>query len=299
MGVGQVRAVSAALAPLPHRVVRHLGAAGGRIAHGRSDTRRAMAERHMARVVNGDPDAVDETARAAARRLFERYGTYTAETLWIRERRLRAIYEGLEIDGLANWDAARSLGRGVILALPHIGNWEFAAIYPLMQGVRLLAVAEELADRAMVEWFTEMRGRFGIEVVLADGDPSLTRRLLKALADDAAVALVTDRDVTGTGVPVEFFGERTLMPIGPGALARLSGAPLLPVACYLAEEGHRIVVRPPVDVPRTKDRRSDGAAGVQALAREFEGMIRADPDQWHVLQPQWPSDPGWRWGSVG
>lgn len=258
-----------------------------------------MAERHMARVINGSPDAVDDVARDAARVVFERYGVYTAETLWVRERRLRPVFDRLEVDGIAHWDRALSLGKGVILALPHIGNWEFAAIYPLVVGVRLVAVAESLADREMVDWFTEMRARMGIEVVLADGDAALTRQLLGALRDGAAVALVSDRDVTGTGVAVEFFGERTRMPIGPGALSRLSGAPLLPVACYLSEGGHRLVAHPPVDVPRTADRRADGVAAVQALAREFEGFIAEDPTQWHLLQPQWPSDPGWRWGPVG
>jgi lauroyl/myristoyl acyltransferase len=297
VGVGQVRALSGALAPLPLAWVRRLGAAGGRIAHGRAGKRRAMAERHMARILGGDPDSVDDVAREAGRRVFERYGVYTAETLWLRERRIESVYGGIEIEGLHHWDAARSAGRGVILALPHIGNWEFAALHPLVEGVRLIAVAEELADPAMVAWFTEMRGRFGIEVVLA-GDAALTRRLLEALRGDAAIALVTDRDVTGNGIGVDFFGERTRMPIGPGALARISGAPLLPVACYLTDDGHRIVARAPIEVPRTSDRRADGAAAVQSLAHEFEDLIRVEPDQWHVLQPQWPSDPGWRWGPV-
>lgn len=295
MGSVGFRAASSALARLPFGAVRRLGWAGGLAAHRRWHDRREMAERHMARIVGGDPDHVDDRARAAARDVFTQYGVYVAETLWMRERRLDAVAAGLVIEGKQHFDEAVAAGGGVILALPHIGNWEFAAVHPLRVGVPLVAVAEDLADPEMTAWYREMRARIGIRVELA-GDPTVTRTLVRALAANEAVALVTDRDVTGSGAPVEFFGETTSMPVGPGTLARLSGAPLLPVACYLTDRGHRIVVRPPVPVPRTSDRRADARAAVATLAGEFEHLVAADPTQWHLLQPQWPSDPGWRWG---
>lgn len=290
------RLASGALAGLPLPMARRLGSLGGRRAHDRDERRRHMAERHMARVLGGDPDHPDARAREMALRVFELYGVYLAETLWFRERRIEEVAAGFAFDGLEHFDAAVAAGRGVILALPHVGNWEFAAIHPLRVGVRLIAVAENLPDSDMTEWYRQMRARMGIEIELAGTERAGTRRLLSALEENAAVALVSDRDVTGTGVGVPFFGETTSMPIGPGALARLSGAPLLAVACYLAPTGHRFVLRP-VEVPVTADRRADAVAAVVALAGEFEGFIRRDPTQWHVLQPHWPSDPGWRWGS--
>lgn len=296
---GAYRSGSEVLSRLPLPAVRRMGLRGGRMAHRRWDDRREMAERHMARVIGGDPERVDDTARSAARAVFDRYGTYVAETLWLRRRHLDRVWRGMGIDGKEHFDDAIAGGDGVILALPHIGNWEFAAVYPLLQGVRLVAVAEDLADAEMTAWFTKMRAEIGIEVELA-GDRSLTRRLAGVLRDGGAVALVSDRDVTGTGIGVDFFGERTRMPAGPGALARLTGAPLLPVACYIDDEGGHIAkALAPIEVARTKDRAGDSADAVQQLAQAFEDLIRLDPTQWHLLQPQWPSDPGYRWGEPG
>ncbi len=293
------RTGSEVLSRLPLGAVRTIGLRGGRLAHRRWDDRRAMAERHMARILGGDPDRVDDAARAAARAVFDRYGTYVAETLWLRQRHLDRIWRETAIGGKEHFDDAIAAGGGVVLALPHVGNWEFAAVYPLLQGVRLVAVAEDLADAEMTAWFTRMRAEVGIEVELA-GASGLTRRLAGVLREGGAVALVTDRDVTGTGIGVDFFGERTRMPAGPGALARLTGAPLLPVACYIDDEGgHRITAAPPIEVARTKDRAADTADAVQDLAVAFEDLIRVDPTQWHLLQPQWPSDPGYRWGEPG
>jgi phosphatidylinositol dimannoside acyltransferase len=293
-----VRTASALVSTVPLGAARAMGRLGGRIAHRRWDGRRAMATRHMARVLNGDPGEVDAGVEQAVRLAFERYGVYMAETLWLRERRVAEVQRRLVVAGAEHYAAALERGRGMVLALPHIGNWEFAAAYALEVGTRLVAVAEDLADAEATRWFVRMRAQLGIEVELAGGGRALLRRLAEVLEGNGAVALVSDRDVTGGGVPVEFFGEVTLLPSGPASLARTTGAALLPVACYLTESGHRAVIGPPVPVPATDDRRADVEGATTALAGAFEQLIRDDPAQWHLLQPQWPSDPGWRWGPV-
>jgi phosphatidylinositol dimannoside acyltransferase len=104
------------------------------------------------------------------------------------------------------------------------------------------------------------------------------------------IPLLSDRDIGGGGVEVTFFGERTTLPAGPAVVAIRTGAPLLPTAIYDQGPGHHGIVRPPVDVSRAGSFRADVARITQALAGELELLIRRAPEQWHLLQPNWPSD---------
>jgi KDO2-lipid IV(A) lauroyltransferase len=123
--------------------------------------------------------------------------------------------------------------------------------------------------------------------------PGAGAAALKALKEDRVLCLLCDRVVGGSpGAEVELFGERTFLPAGPVTLAHRSGAPLLPAAVYFApgRPDHLAVVRPPLPLERAGRLRADISAGTQALARELEALIRRAPTQWHLLQPNWPSD---------
>jgi KDO2-lipid IV(A) lauroyltransferase len=114
--------------------------------------------------------------------------------------------------------------------------------------------------------------------------------LEEVIRGNGMVALLCDRDLRGRGVPVCFFGEETTLPAGPVTLALRTGAPVLPVAAYFRPNGgHRIVVHPPLELPEGH-RPEDIREGTQRLAEALEAMIREAPEQWHLLQPNWPSD---------
>ena len=104
------------------------------------------------------------------------------------------------------------------------------------------------------------------------------------------VCLLCDRDLDGGGIEVEFFGERTTLPGGPATLALRTGAAVFPAPCTSRATGHRAVVRDALDPTRTGRLRDDVARMTQDLAAELEELIRAAPEQWHLLQPNWPSD---------
>ena len=121
--------------------------------------------------------------------------------------------------------------------------------------------------------------------------PEAGRAVTHALKDHHVVALLSDRDIGGGGIDVTFFGERTTLPGGPAVLALRTGAPLLPVAMYDRPEGmHHVVVKPPLPAERQGGFREDVSRLTQDLAHALEDLIRAAPDQWHLLQPNWPSD---------
>jgi KDO2-lipid IV(A) lauroyltransferase len=270
---------------LPGRFVRGAGNAIGQIWALIDRSTRAMARRHMLRVLGEDAD-VDQ----ATRDMMGSYGRYYAEALWARSRRVPDMLSSTEVIGLEHILNARDEGTGMIYALPHMGNWEAAAPIALTNGVTVLAVAEKLGNQRITDWFTAMRAEFGIEIVLATGRTEVMRALEQGIAENKAVALLSDRDLKGKGVEVEFFGERTTMPPGPATLAIRTGAPLLPVGCYFTNGGYKVVIQEPLAIPESESRSERVAVMTQALAYKLEDIIRQAPSQWHLVQPNWPSD---------
>lgn len=270
---------------LPARVARGLGLLGGRAWHRMAHGRRRMAERHMSRVMGPDADVA-----TAGKLVMMSYGRYWAEALWARARRVPEMLAVTNIVGLEFLLAAHEAGSGSVLALPHMGNWEAAAPIAVSRGIPIVAVAENLSNTRITDWMTAMRGEFGIEIVLATGGTEVMRRLQSGIESNKAIALLSDRDIKGRGIEVEFFGETTTMPPGPATMALRTRAPLLPCATYFTDEGYDVVVTEPIAIPQSGTRSEKVQQMTQALALRFEDLIRRAPSQWHLVQPNWPSD---------
>jgi phosphatidylinositol dimannoside acyltransferase len=280
-----IRAGVGLVGALPGRAVRRLGRVCGGIWAVVDRKRRAMAGRHAKRVLGASSHHQEISAE-----MMKSYGRYFAEALWARARRVDGMLAETEVQGLERIIAARDAGTGMIYALPHMGNWEAAAPIAVSQGVPVVAVAEVLPNRRITDWFTDVREAFGIEVVLATGRVEVMRRLENAISANKAVALLSDRDLKGKGVEVEFFGERTTLPPGPATLAVRTGAPLFPVGCYFKDGGYKVVVHEALAVPDQGSRSEKVAFLTQQLAERLEEIISVAPDQWHLVQPNWPSD---------
>lgn len=271
---------------LPDRVARTVGEALGAAAGTVPSGRRRIVERNLDRVRPG----LDGSARRrAARRTFASYGRYYVESFRLPGTSPEDLDAGLTHDGYEHVEAARQAGRGCILALPHLGGWEWAGFWlARVKGMPVTVVVERLEPPAMFEWFADLRRQFGFEIVPLG--PDAGPACMRALRANHALALLCDRDVAGGGVPVELFGEQTTLPGGPATLALRSGAPLLPAAIYFDGSGRHAVVRPPVPAARQGRLRDDVTRITQDLAHELEELIRRAPDQWHLMQPNWPSD---------
>ncbi len=251
-------------------------------------TRRRMSARHLQRASGGALRGM--ALERSVSEAFDSYARY-----WLEMFRLpNAVKSDLEhhftIDGYEHVEAALAKGNGAIIALPHLGGWEFAGAWmSLVKQQRLLVVVEALDPPELFEWFVELRNAMGMEVVAAGDDTAA--RCLQALRDNRLVCLLSDRDLSGDGIEVEFFGERTTLPAGPAMLAIRANSQILAVAVYFAKgREHTATVRPALDLRREGKLRADMARVTQDLAREFEILIRAAPQQWHLMQPNWPSD---------
>ncbi|MEE9298819.1 MAG: phosphatidylinositol mannoside acyltransferase [Acidimicrobiia bacterium] len=271
---------------LPEPVVRRIGYGLGWASSFVARKRFPMAVRHQRRVQGEGVDA-----RRAARKVFGFYGRYWAETFWVRPRRRAGILVRTHVEGIERLHAAVARGRGVILALPHVGNWEVAGLRASDEDIRVLAVAEELGNERIVQWFIDQRNMMEIDIVIARKGSRVTRQLLKRLGEGGVVALVCDRDIKGAGVEVEFFGERTTLPAGPAALADRTGAVILPVGTFFGPGArYDFEVRAPLPVSPGPDSEARVQATTQALAAVLEDIVSRRPEQWHLVQPNWPSD---------
>ncbi|MDP6964663.1 MAG: phosphatidylinositol mannoside acyltransferase [Acidimicrobiales bacterium] len=226
-------------------------------------------------------DFVDQT--------FESYAHYWVNTFRLVDMTKQELESTFSHDGWELIETALKKDSGVILVLPHLGAWEWGGLWiSEIKGVPVSAVVEPLEPPELFEWFKRSRNALGMDIIPLGSDAG--PQVLKAISDKQLIVLVSDRDVGGSSVEVEFFGEKTLLPAGPATLALRTGATLLPVAVYNKEDGCHGVVRPAISLERKGKFRSDVKRITQTIADEMELLIRKAPEQWHLMQPNWPSD---------
>jgi KDO2-lipid IV(A) lauroyltransferase len=281
-----------------------MGHAPERVAYGVADVvsrfmargpRLRMHQRHMHRVLASEcPDGVEPDpalVRRWSKRSFREYSRYWADGArlpYIGEAGMLAKWRMEE--GLEHLHAAMADGKGAIVALPHVGSWEWGGYFLAWDGMPMTAVMELLEPPQLFDWFVTQRATMGLTAVpLGEGSSAA---LIRALKENHLAGLVSDRDMVGNGVEVVFFGEKTTLPGGAATLAIRTGAPLVPVVVYSGPDAwHTGVIHAPIDTTRRGTLREDVARLTQELATVFENDIRCRPEQWHMYQPNWPSDP--------
>jgi KDO2-lipid IV(A) lauroyltransferase len=176
------------------------------------------------------------------------------------------------------------------MALPHVGSWEWGGAWLDDIGFHMTAVAEILEPKELFDWFIDQRSAMGLTIVPLDAHASTI--VSKTLREGGLVGLLCDRDLVGNGVEVEFFGERTTLPAGPATLALRTGATLITTVVYEGpHRQHHAVISAPIDTSRSSGSlRKDVGRITQEIAHHFEEYIRRAPEQWHIFQPNWPSD---------
>ena len=283
------RAGAAVATGLPRPVADGVASGLARIAASVSPERHLLVERNLRRVLGeGVPQHRIEQLVVET---FASYARYWVDSFRLPQMSVQAIDEGMNFVGVDHIWRAVDAGVGPILVLPHLGGWEWAGFWlSLVGGFDVTAVVEPLEPPDLFDFFTAFREELGMHIVALGPDAGAA--VLRAINEAHVLCLLADRDIEGTGIEVDFFGERTTLPAGPATLALRTGAPLLPTACYFKPTGGiQCLVEPPVPVRREAKRlREDVTRITQDLARALEGLIRRAPEQWHMQQPNWPSD---------
>jgi lauroyl/myristoyl acyltransferase len=270
---------------LPVAGIRLLARIAGRVGPAMNVTKAKLVRSNLRRVLQTEPSDGD------VREAFASYVRY-----WLQAFRLPVVPQEyldrvVSAEGFEHLTQARAAGKGVVLALPHMGNWDVAGAWLASRDMPLVVVAERLQPPELHTWFENFRTSLGMTVVV--NGPGVGAKLTAALHRNDAVALLCDRDVDGSGGKYPFFGEETTLPKGPATLALRTGAALLPVAVVESERGFTCIIDAPVAVERTDaGLRTDVDRVTLELIGRIEQLIRRAPSQWHVFQPNWPSDRG-------
>ncbi|GAA0464828.1 phosphatidylinositol mannoside acyltransferase [Streptomyces sp. NPDC046215] len=280
---------------LPEPVAVRLGTRIADIAWKRRGAGVLRLEANLSRVL---PDADPERLARLSRLGMRSYMRYWMESFrlpgWSRDR-IRAGFSGQDMHHL---EEALAGGRGVVLALPHMGNYDLAGAWVTTAlGVPFTTVAERLKPETLYDRFVAYREGLGMEVLPHAGG-SAFGTLARRLRSGGLVCLVADRDMSSSGVEVTFFGETAKMPAGPAMLAVQTGAVLLPVTLWFdSSPVMRGRVYAPIEVPGSGTRAEKAAAMTQQLADAFASGIAEHPQDWHMLQRLWLADLAPRTGS--
>lgn len=265
---------------VPARVSHTVALAVGEFTYRLSRRKREVVYENMRRV---RPEAEHREWRRLARGCFREYARYWVDFLRCYHLTFPEIFYELVIPHGVEWfTRCLAQGRGAVLALPHYGSWDMIGGWVGHQ-FPFWAVAEQLKPRPMYEFHTELRRRMGIRIIPLG--ENTVERVIEVLLRNEMVALLSDRVIAGSGVEVEFFGEKVLMPVGPALLAVKLGTPIIPCQIILQDGKYHGYVGPPLDIEVTGDTRRDVRVNTQKLARVFEEFIRRDPTQWHMFQP--------------
>jgi phosphatidylinositol dimannoside acyltransferase len=285
--VGAYRAAAGLARVAPRALHRPSIRALARLAERLTPERRLVVERNLLRVYG---DAIDEAMlRRAVSETFESYGRYWLDSFRLPSIGMAELDGRFTHEGYEHIKAARAAGRGPLMVIPHLGGWEWAAFWlTRVERVGVTAVVEPLQPPELFEFFVDLRRSLGMQIVSLG--PHAASGVSAAVRRRDVVCLLADRDIAGTGTEVTFFGEPTTLPSGPALLALRTGAPLIPCAVYFRDGGLHAVVRPPLVTERHGRLRDDVSRITQDVAGALESLIEVAPEQWHLMEPNWPSD---------
>lgn len=269
------------LGKLPEPVVRGLFNLGADLA---SDGGRGMEQlrRNLSRIVG--PENVTRDLVRASVRSYARYWRETFRLPQLVDDPTLAPRLAASVVGEHLVQRSLASGRGVILTLPHSGNWDMAGLYLTQKYGQFTTVAERLKPEVLYEAFVNYRESLGFRVLPLTGGQSPYPQLRETVEKGGIVCLMGERDLRQTGVTCQMFGETTSLPAGSVQLARETGAALHVVHCWYPEEGDwGFSVSDEVEV-------SELEPTVQRVADLFAANLAAHPEDWHMLQPQWTAD---------
>ena len=203
---------------------------------------------------------------------------------WSRER----IQDSFTLDNVHLLDEAVRAGTGAVMVPAHLANWDHAGAWAALRYGSVVSVAERLKPESLFDQFLDFRRSLGMRIY-GLGEPDLVRTLAREVRSGQVVALMGDRDLGGSGVPVDFCGAPTTLPGGPATLSLLTGAPLYPVGLWFDGDMLRGEIFERVPEPPAGNRREQVQRMTQGLADALGAAIAAHPRDWHMMQRVWPT----------
>ena len=275
---------------LPEKLAYALAHGIGAIQARLSKRKRAIVAKNISRIVGEPPDS--PTVQRLVVAAFKSYARYWLETFRSVREPGEFFLERYQCPTAYKLDEVVSRGKGAVVAVSHLGNWDASGAWAAARGNRLVSVAEVLKPRRMFDFFLEHRSRLGMKIYGAER--GVTDKLVAEAESGSVVAILGDRDLKGAGPKVEFFGEPVTFPAGPASVALRAGVPLIVAGTWssVTNDGKRgwfTEMSGPYELPEER-----GPDAVQQLteivAADIERFVARRPEEWHVFGPFWPSD---------
>ncbi|MGH2700071.1 MAG: phosphatidylinositol mannoside acyltransferase [Actinomycetota bacterium] len=256
----------------------------------RRSKRRRQVARNLARITARPADSPE--VQKLVVEAYRSYARYWLETFRLVREGREFFLERFRATGEENLDGVLARGKGAVVVVGHLGNWDAAGAWVGARGNLLVTVAEVLRPRRMFDFFVAHRARLGMRIHAAQ--VGVTRTLIKEVNEGAVVAILGDRDLKGTGIEVDFFGAPATLPGGAASIALKTGVPLLVAGVYseLMSDGRRgwmADISAPIELPEDA---GPGSIAVltQQVGEKLEEYIARRPEEWHVFQPFWVED---------
>lgn len=229
----------------------------------------------------------EERARQIAEDSLHRFGRMVVEVLRFPKLNSDNISKKVTVEGLEHLQAAYAQGRGVIMCTGHYGNWELLGATVALLGYPMLSITRKQNNSYMDRLINEFRQMVGQQVTYNKGEHEVLAisHMLKA---KKLLGVLYDQDTNDDGVEIDLFGKRSIVPLGPAALSRIYGSPILPIFLHNNEDGTcRAKIYPPLYTQRSKSKRQDYYEVTKSLVTILEHEIIAHPEMWFWVHDRW------------
>lgn len=271
---------------LPRVAIESIARAVGNASYNRHPQLREILRANLAPVSGFSGTALDRLCAKNVSHFSRMVGDYFYSASRTPEQALRLIGEWR---GYEHLEKARSLGKGVIIATAHLGNWELGGILLAQRGLPMTVITLDEPSTALTEWRDSYRQRAGMKTIaVGPGRDFAFVEMIQTLRRNECVAMLVDRPYGNTGLPVQLCGRQTQFSSAPALLWQHTGAAVVPAFLAYDARGHYVSFAEPIVEMRTgENARAALASNTQAIATAFETVIRQYPEQWFHYVPIW------------
>ncbi len=280
-----LRAASGLLVALPHRAALALAWGPARLAWSLNGKLRARTLRRLRQALGAEVG--EGKLRCIAWLAFRNLVFTGVEGMRLPGIRKTWVDRHMNPDALDEIRALHVQGRGFIVAVPHMGNWELAGIALQAMGIELAVLVRRQRNPLMNAWINRLRRSTGVEAIdtrtRAIGE--VTRRLRDG---QKGLALLPDVRAKVGGVRVRFLGVDTEVPGGAAHYAREAGVPVYTaevVRTGWMQHGWRKTgcIESDPARPEAEDRQHI----MQYVMDRLGESVRAHPDNYFWFNPRW------------
>ena len=245
--------------------------------------RMQMAQANVEECLGVAPDR----ARQIAEDSLHRFGRMVVEVLRFPLLNKDTIGKNVTVEGLEYLEAAYAQGKGVIMATGHYGNWELLGATVALHGYPMLSITRKQNNSYMDKAINEFRQMVGQQVTYNRGGHGLLA-ISRMLKEKNLLGVLYDQDTNDDGVEIDLFGKRSIIPLGPAALSRIYGSPILPIFLHNNDDWTCTAkIYPPFYTPRTKNKQEDFYQVTRRLITILEQEIIAHPEMWFWVHDRW------------